>query len=246
MPTCLVIQHVAPECAFTIEDALVAAGVAVDTRRIHAGDGLPADLRGLDGLVVMGGPMCAFSDDGFPTRPAELALVAEAAATGVPALGVCLGAQLVALACGGLVYPGQAGPEVGWSTVSLTAACATDPLFAGLPPTLPVLQWHGDTFDLPLGAVHLLHNTVYASQGFRIGDATWGLQFHLEVSEPAVEGFLRAFAADADAVPGGGARIRAATPGGLAELSPWRGMVLGRFARLVVARARAAPSNAPV
>jgi GMP synthase-like glutamine amidotransferase len=238
VPNCLVIQHVAPEPAFAIAEALSGAGVGIDTRRVFAGDGVPADGTGFEGLVVMGGPISAASDDGFPTRAAEIALIASALERGMPVLGVCLGAQLLAAAGGGLVFPGASGPEVGWGGVELAPGpCSDDPLFFGLPGAgagaLTVMHWHGETFDLPAGAVRLMGNSNYVNQGFRLGPAAWGLQFHLEVTAAAVEGFLSAFAADAEVAVGGPEAIRAATPGALASLAEARDLVLGRFAALV-------------
>jgi GMP synthase-like glutamine amidotransferase len=233
MSTCLVIQHVASESAFAIEEALHGAGVRIDTRRVYEGDAVPEEVSGLEGVVVMGGPMSAASDDGFPTRRAEIALLQDAIGEGVPVLGVCLGAQLVAAAGGAAVYKGELGPEVGWSSVNLTDECAEDRIFADLPASLTVLQWHGDTFDFPAGAQHLISNPVYPHQAFRIGDVAWGVQFHLEVTEAAVEGFLTAFAADAAAVAGGADGIRSATPAALLALTRHRNLVLGRFAGLV-------------
>ena len=235
MPICLVIQHVAPEGAFAIGDALDAEGIEVTTCRVFAGDALPPDLRGLDGLVVMGGPMSANSDEGFASRPAEVARITEALRAGLPTLGVCLGAQLLAVAAGGATYPGPAGPEIGWSTIELTEECASDQLFADLPGTLEVLQWHGDTFDLPAGAVHLAANVAYDNQAFRVGPSAWGLQFHVEVDAEAVSGFLAAFGADAAHIPGGAEAISAATPDALARLIPSRNLLLSRFAQLVAA-----------
>jgi GMP synthase-like glutamine amidotransferase len=179
--------------------------------------------------------MSAGSDEGFPTRRAELALLAEAIRVGIPTLGVCLGAQLLALAGGGSVSAGAAGPEIGWDQVSLSAECRKDALFSGLPETLTVLQWHGDTFEMPTGSRRLMSNSTYPNQAFRIGDAAWGVQFHLEVTETAVEGFLTAFAADVAAVPGGLERIRNATPVALEELIDSRDLVFGRFAGLLAA-----------
>jgi len=236
MPTCLVVQHVAPESPFAIAEALVDAGVALDIRRVFAGAPIPGDADGLDGLVVMGGPMSAASDAGFPSRGAELALIRAALAAGVPTLGVCLGAQLVALAAGADVYPGQRGPEIGWSPVTLTATCAGDPLFDGLPDGPTVLQWHGDTFDLPRGATLLAENATYANQAFAIGTTAWGLQFHIEVTVDAVEEFLAAFGSEVDGMPGGTGAIRRATPAAVAALQPVRHAVLHRFAGLVAAR----------
>jgi GMP synthase-like glutamine amidotransferase len=236
MANCLIVQHVAPESAFALEDALVRAGVDVDTRRVFAGDPVPVEVAGWDGLVVMGGPVSAASDEGFTSRPAELALLADAVGAGVPTLGVCLGAQLLAQACGGRVYPGEHGPEIGWSPVSLAAARHNDPLLAGLPDELTVLQWHGDTFALPPGARLLAGSTRYPNQAFRLGDAAWGLQFHLEVTAAAVDGFLAAFGADAEGLPGGAEAIRSATADALGALATWRDVVGDRFAARVAAR----------
>jgi GMP synthase-like glutamine amidotransferase len=236
MPNCLVVQHVAPEPAFSIAEALSDSGVDIDTRRVFAGDRVPPDGSGLDGLVIMGGPMSAASDDGFPTRTAELALIADAIDRGIPTLGVCLGAQLLAAAAGGTVFPGASGPEIGWGPVDLTAGSVDDRLLAGLPTPLTVLHWHGDTFDLPEEAVRLAGNANYTNQGFRLGAAAWGLQFHLEVTAPAVDGFLTAFGADAEHTDGGPAAIRAATPKALASLAGARSLVVQRFADLVAAR----------
>ena len=169
MPKCLVVEHVPPESAFAIADALRAAHVEVDTRRVFDGDEVPTDSADLDGLIVMGGPMSAQSDRGFPTRSAEIGLLADALDRGVPSLGVCLGAQLLAVAAGGSVSPGDGGLEVGWGPVDLESACAGDALFGGLPSRLTVMHWHGDTFALPGGSERLMSNSNYANQAFRAG-----------------------------------------------------------------------------
>ena len=134
MATALVVQHLEPEGPALIGEALRAAGVEVVVVRPDRGEADPRvrdgldGLDGVDGLVVMGGPMSAGSDDGFPSRRAELALLRAAVEAEVPTLGVCLGAQLLAAARGGEV---EAGPEleVGWGTVVLSDAAAADPLW---------------------------------------------------------------------------------------------------------------------
>ncbi|MGO8870186.1 MAG: type 1 glutamine amidotransferase [Acidimicrobiales bacterium] len=148
MSRCLVVQHVEPEGPSVIGEALPDAGCTVEVRRVFAGDPLPVDAEQLDGLVVMGGPMSAVTDEGFPSSVAELALLGDAVSRGVPTLGVCLGAQLPAQATGGSVHPGH-GAEIGWGDVGLTADAGADPLLTGLPARLTVLHWHGDTFSLP-------------------------------------------------------------------------------------------------
>jgi GMP synthase-like glutamine amidotransferase len=239
MPCCLAIQHVEPECPFAIGDAFESAGVSVEVRRVFAGDGLPPDLDGYRALVVMGGPMSAARDDGFPTRGAEMGLLAQALDRQIPVLGVCLGAQLLALAAGGSVHTGPA-PEIGWGQIELTRAADTDPLFAGAPSTLTVLHWHGDTYVRPPGAVQLASSQAYAEQAFRVGAVAWGLQFHLEVEGPAVDGFAAAFA---DEVRGAGldpALIRSETARALDHLTQHRDTVLDRFAGLAAGAAGAA------
>ena len=234
MPTCLVVQHVVPESAWSVGTALERAGATLDVRRTFAGDGIPSDTEGLAGLVVMGGPMSAATDEGFPTRRDEVALLADAVARGLPTLGICLGAQLLAVSAGADVSAGAGGPEIGWAPVDFTSAAADDVLLHGLPDRLCVLHWHGDTFTLPAGGELLASNDRYERQAFRVGPVAWGLQFHMEVTAEAVEGFLAAFADEADRAPGGAAAVRDATARGLAELTPWSDLVFERFAALVV------------
>ena len=243
MRNCLVVQHVAPEPAWAIGDALVRAGIEPDVRRVFAGEALPADVSGHDGVVVMGGPMSAASDDGFATRRAEVALLADALERSVPTLGVCLGAQLLAVAAGAAVGPGADGPEIGWHPVDLTPDAAGDRLFAGLPERLTVLHWHGDAFDLPPGAHRLAGSLRYPIQAFRTGETAWGIQFHVEVTGEAVDGMVRAFPEDAALAAGGAAAVIKTTPGALVALAPWRDLVFDRFTATVGAADHVAVSR---
>jgi GMP synthase-like glutamine amidotransferase len=211
----LVLQHADIEAPYEIAAALCRRGIDVEV-------GLPDDLRGVDALVVMGGSMAAYSDDGFPTREAELALLAEALRRELPTLGVCLGAQLLAVAAGGRALPGQAGEEVGWAPVRLVGE---DRLFSGLPASFPVLHWHGDTVELPPGAELLASSDRYPNQAFRVGPVAWGMQFHVEVDRVATERFVDGF--------GGDPAILHVTDARLAELAPIRTVLLDRFAALV-------------
>jgi GMP synthase-like glutamine amidotransferase len=237
MQTCLVVQHVPPESAWSIGAALETAGVTLDVRQTFVGDEVPTTTAGYDGLVVLGGPMSATSDEGFPTRRTEMTLLADAVTGVVPTLGICLGAQLLASAAGARVHAGTNGPEVGWAPVELTAGHDEDYLLHGLPASLSVLHWHGDTFDLPAGAHHLARNDRYEHQAFRVGPVAWGLQFHIEVTAEAVEGFLAAFAVDAARTPGGADLIARQTPARLVALEPSSHLVFERFATLVARRA---------
>jgi GMP synthase-like glutamine amidotransferase len=213
-PRVLVVRHLDVEGPYLVADALRRHGVEVVA-------GPPDSLDGFDGLVVMGGPMSAHADDGFPTRRAELALLRTALDRRVPVLGICLGAQLLAEAAGGRCHPGDAGPEIGWLPVRVVGE---DRLFTGLPPTFTPLQWHGDTVDLPPGAELLASSERYPNQAFRVGDVAWGLQFHLEVDEDAVAAFVEAFDGDP--------AILEQAPAALAALAPTH-VVLDRWAGLV-------------
>lgn len=234
----LVIQHVAPEGPAVLGDALRAVGCAVDIAHINLGS-RPIDLCGYDGLVVLGGPMSATSDEGFPTRQAEVELLRRALDEYLPTLGICLGAQLLASAGGGRVWRGS-GLEIGWGTVTLTSQAVSDPLFARIQSPLTVFHWHGDTFDLPPGAVRLAGSVAYRNQAFRLGPVAWGLQFHVEVDEAAVESLVVGLSDDAERADGGGAGVRQATRSALNRLRPTQDLILSRFARLVLDHAKTA------
>lgn len=235
VPTCLIVQHVEPEGPGAIADALEAARIDVSTCHVHLGAPIPGEVGDFDGLVVMGGPMSAVNDQGFASRRAEIELLTQALRLGVPVLGVCLGAQLLALAAGASVLSGANGLEVGWGPVQLSAAADQDRLFAGLPPELTVLHWHGDTFDLPPNAVRLASSPRYREQAFRIGDRAWGLQFHVEVSASSVDSFLGAFGDDVLAAGTTPEAVAAATATALRDLTPHREHILDRFAAVVAA-----------
>jgi GMP synthase (glutamine-hydrolysing) len=175
----LVLQHIACEPPGVYEDVLDDRGATLHRVEVDAGDRLP-DWREFDAIVAMGGPMSANDDGALPWLREEKELVAAAARSGKPFWGVCLGVQLLAASLGARVYAG-AEPEVGVLPVELTEEGARDPVFSVLPPTLPALQWHGDTFELPKGAVRLAGSPAYPNQAFRFENA-YGVQFHLEVS----------------------------------------------------------------
>ena len=175
----LVLQHIDCEPPGVYEDVLRERGARLHRVEVDAGEPLPPWKR-FDAILAMGGPMSANDDDELPWLAEEKALIAAAVRAGTPFWGVCLGVQLLAASLGARVYPGPE-PEVGVLPVELTEAARSDPVFGILPPTVYTLQWHGDTFDLPGGAVRLAGSISYPNQAFRYGDA-YGVQFHLEVS----------------------------------------------------------------
>lgn len=158
---------------------------------LHDNEGLPRDTSDLEGLIVMGGPMNVDEVTQFPFLMQETQLIEKVLLEKKPVLGICLGAQLMAKALGKKVYKNPV-KEVGWHPIQMTPDAAADPLFKDLPSNLNVLHWHGDTFDLPEGAVHLAKTNKCASQAFRWGEKAYGLQFHLEVTPPMLNGWCKA------------------------------------------------------
>ncbi|MDH4120709.1 MAG: gamma-glutamyl-gamma-aminobutyrate hydrolase family protein [Deltaproteobacteria bacterium] len=153
----------------------------------------PENLDKCAALVVMGGPMGAYEQDAHPWMAPEIALIRRAMDSGLPVLGICLGAQLMAAALGAKVYKGQAGLEVGWCPITLAPEAHNDPLFRHLGECSNgpgVFQWHGDTFDLPPQATLLASSQKYPHQAFRYKNS-YGLQFHLEADEKIITRWLR-------------------------------------------------------
>jgi GMP synthase-like glutamine amidotransferase len=208
---CVVLQHVPTEGPERIGPLLEAAGYSIDVCRVFAGESVPRDLAPDAALVVMGGPM-GVSDLGDPARSFladEVALLQTRLAQDAPILGICLGSQLLAHAAGARVYPASRR-EVGFAPVDFLGA-EREPALAGMRARETMLHWHGDTFDLPAGAVCLASTPTCPNQLFRLGRRAFGVQFHPEVTAPTLEEWLRV---DADYVvqangPEGAARIRA-------------------------------------
>ncbi len=157
-------------------------GVPVDIVRAHAGDAVPPSVDGA--LVVLGGRMSAYDDAAAPWLPDARALLAASVARSVPTLGICLGAQLLAVATGGAVDVGAApGREAGVIDVWWRPEARRDPLVAPLPDPVAGPSMHADAVvDLPPGAAWLASSEMYPHQAFRVGEAAWGVQFHPEVS----------------------------------------------------------------
>ncbi|WP_417214973.1 type 1 glutamine amidotransferase [Alcanivorax sp.] len=173
------LSHVPFEQLGAMETWFQERDISIRHSLLFAGDALPAPAD-FDVLVVMGGPMGADDDPRFPWMSAEKALIRESIAAGKKVLGICLGAQLIARVLGA---PVSSNPEreIGWFPVYPTPAGKNDSvgrLFADAP---TVLHWHGDTFAIPNGAVHLLESEGCRNQAFRYGDNVLALQFHLEL-----------------------------------------------------------------
>lgn len=238
MPTVLVLEHDESDPVQRLGDWLTEAGADLLICRLHAGDALPD--AGFDAVVCLGGRMNAWDDDATPWLPATKALLRKAIADGTPTLGVCLGAQLLAVAGGGTVQVGAAGPEIGAYLAAKRDAAGEDPLFADLPMTPDVMQCHDDVVtELPPGATLLLSSTGYPYQAWRQGRAAWAVQFHPETTAATVRDWAGSHGVT------GGARL-----GGMLDEADeaatvvWRDLV-HRFVA-IIARPPAARAGLPI
>lgn len=171
--------------------ALREADAEIQVYRAWAGDPLP-DGAYHDALVVLGGEQDALADDAHPYLPDLVRLMRRMGQADKAVLGVCLGAQVLARAWGAANHLGTT-PEFGWHHVTLTDAAKDDPVLSVLKDGFPIFEWHRDTFTLPDGAVHLARSPVAANQCFRMGRASYAMQFHFEASRAVVEGWNRDF-----------------------------------------------------
>ncbi len=231
MKRAIMIRHLAFEDAGILAPVLAARGIAATYRDAGVDDLREVALDAGDLLIVLGGPIGAYEEAKYPFLIDELELLARALTTGTPTLGICLGAQLLARALGARVYPGRA-KEIGIAPITLTEEGARSCL-AHLTVDRCVLHWHGDTFDLPEGAMRLASTDITPNQAFARGSAL-GLQFHIEAEPSTFERWLightgelaaaridvpalRAAAArELPAIARGGARVIDAWLGGLA------------------------------
>jgi GMP synthase (glutamine-hydrolysing) len=218
------------------------AGLELDERHLSAGDELPADLTGVDGLVVLGGPQSALdSPEESPELVPVRGLLEQALAADFPTLAICLGAQLLAEVGGGRVREGVEGPEVGALLVAKRDAADSDPVFGPLPLSPDVLQFHHDEISqLPTGATLLASSPMYANQAFRVGSHVYGLQFHIETTPEIIHEWAERDEVGVAASPHDRETICRLSDEAHPHVQEAWAPFAGRFADLVRAHARAA------
>jgi GMP synthase-like glutamine amidotransferase len=172
-------RHVPFEGAGHIAAVLAARGITLEFADLYRRGAPIPDISQAAGLISLGGPVSV--NDSLPWLAAEERMIERAVAQDKPVLGVCLGSQLIAKTLGARVYRNPV-KEIGWFDIGFTAAALDDGLFAGLSGSETVFHWHGETFDLPPGAVLLAGSEACRHQAYRVGAAVYGLQFHLEVT----------------------------------------------------------------
>lgn len=182
------LQHVPYEGLGSLQDWLQRGEHRITATRLYAGDSLPRP-DALDLLIVMGGPMGIHDEAEHPWLVAEKRFLDAVLAGNGRVLGICLGAQLLADRLGAAVRPNPE-PEIGWFPVRRSPEVATTPLAAALPEELLAFHWHGDTFDLPAGAVPLGSSLACANQGFLYRNRVLGLQYHLEMTAAGAQDLI--------------------------------------------------------
>ncbi len=240
----LVFQHVATEPLGHLDPLLRASGVRIRYVNFEREPRAEPDVRRYDALVVLGGPMNVDQADRMPHLHFEMSAIREAMERELPVLGICLGAQLLAQAMGGVVHPNPV-PEIGWYRLHTRAAAHDDRLFRHFErhPNY-VFQWHAYTFALPPGAVPLAWSRKCRNQAYRLGKCAWGLQFHLEADDALIGRWLASESgrAEIDRHWSGRrvAQIRRATRLHLATAQPLSDRVFAEFVNLLGPRARQA------
>jgi GMP synthase (glutamine-hydrolysing) len=199
VPSTLALRHVPFEDLGLLASLLEARGHSLRYVEVPVTSLVDLDPLGPDLLVVLGGPIGVYETDRYPFLAAETEFIARRLEAGRTTLGICLGSQLMAQALGARVYP--AGfKEVGWAPIELTPEGRASSL-RHLAHTA-VLHWHGDTFDLPAGALRLASTPLCANQAFSWTDRALALQFHAEAAGNALESWFVGHTVEIAATPG--------------------------------------------
>ena len=185
MQNAVAISHVAFEDAGTLGPVLEERGIGLTYLQAGVDDLSPA--KDADLVLVLGGPIGIYEFDRYPFLKDELAIVEAVVKQDTPVVGICLGAQALAAVLGARVYPGPQA-ELGWDQLTLTGEGKASPL--GVLEGLHILNWHGDTFDLPAGALRLASTAITPNQAFSYGPKVLALQFHVELPERDMERWL--------------------------------------------------------
>ncbi len=189
MPKLLVFQHVAHEILGTLDPLLRGRGFRIRYVNFGRTNYKIPNLDNYSGLIILGGPMNVDQVCDYPYLIPEIDTIKKALDLDMPVLGICLGSQLLAKALGAEVSKNSC-KEIGWYEVKKTTEGKKDPLLSQFGDVEKIFQWHGDTFEIPKGAVKLASSKTCGNQAFRYGNKVYGFQFHLEVDKQMIERWL--------------------------------------------------------
>jgi GMP synthase-like glutamine amidotransferase len=188
----LIIKHIDIEGPGSIEEFFSNTAWTIQTINLANKEKLPDKLDDIEAIIVLGGPMNVYEADKYPFLIDEDIFLKKALKKEIPVLGICLGAQILAKACGAKVRKAKE-KEIGWYKARLTPQGLTDPLFAGLKEEFDCFQWHEDTFDIPEQGRLLATSQTCKNQAFRFGKNAYGLQFHFEVTQDIIQDWTREY-----------------------------------------------------
>jgi GMP synthase-like glutamine amidotransferase len=228
----LVFQHAVSEHPGSFRDVMARQGHSMHAVELDEGETIPP-LDGFDALLVMGGPMDVWETEKHPWLLQEMAAIRDWVTAGRPYLGLCLGHQLLAQACGGHVALMDGAPEVGIAHMPVAA----DPIFTGVPELCTCFQWHGaEVKILPPGATLLASSDACPIQAFRLGNSAYGLQFHMELTKTTAAEWaaLPEYAAALERVRGPGSlpKLQAEVETNFAALNQAAETIFGNFLRI--------------
>jgi len=182
-------------------DFLKSQGFFLKIVDLSQGDVLPHSLRMIEAVICLGGPMNVDEEQKHPFLIKEIDFIREVVKYEIPFLGICLGAQLLAKACGAKIVRSPQ-EEIGFSKIFLTEDGLKDPLFYGIEKDIRVFQWHSDMFEIPQGAKWLAQSRKCPYQAFRMGACAYGLQFHMEIYEKNIEQWAKVYCGKEDEAMG--------------------------------------------
>jgi len=189
MAKIMVFQHVPYEPLGTLDPLLRAHKHRIRYVNFGREPTAKPSITGYDALIILGGPMNIGQEKHYPHLETEKQVIVEAHKQGIPVLGICLGAQLIASAFGAEVKPAKER-EVGWYQLQPTDSGNKDALIQYFSPSANLFQWHEYTFDLPEQGIHLVEGEGCGNQAFRIGENIYGFQFHLEANLALIKRWL--------------------------------------------------------
>jgi len=191
----LIIKHIDIEGPGTLGEFLKSRGEPFQTIELGRGEPLPSILSIYKAVVVLGGPMNVDEEDRFPFLKPENDLIRKVLKEGIPFLGICLGAQLLAKAAGAKVVKSPV-KEIGWYQVQICEVGKRDSLFEGFREKVPVFHWHGDMFQIPTNGTLLATNPNCPHQALKVGKNAYGLQFHVEITDTSIKEWCEEYCAN--------------------------------------------------